>query len=386
MSWQTVQLVEVADIERKGIDPSDIHPDTNYLGLEHIESGGQIIGSQRVQNGDLASTKFQFGPDHLLYGKLRPYLAKIALPDFEGICSTDILPVRPGPKLDRSFLAHYLRQQRLVDFASSRSTGANLPRLSPKALGAFEIPLPPLDEQKRIAAILDKADALRRLRTQALDKLNTLGQTIFHEMFGDPSTNPKGWPLGVIGDLLSEAKYGSSGKANSEGQGLPMLRMGNITYDGKIDLADLKHIELSDKEFDKYTTRRGDLLFNRTNSKDLVGKTAVVTQAEPMAIAGYLVRARANDRGDTNYISGYLNSPHGKAVLRNMCKNIVGMANINAKEFQSIRIALPPVDLQREYGEKLKLIEGEASKFEASREVTNSLFTSLQHRAFRGGL
>ena len=151
-------------------------------------------------------------------------------------------------------------------------------------------------------------------------------------MFGDPGSNPRGWEVGCIGDLLEEAKYGTSSKANAEGNGVPILRMGNVTYDGRIDLTDLKHIELSERDFEKYTTKRGDLLFNRTNSKELVGKSAVVKLEEPLAIAGYLVRARANAYGNNDYISGYLNSPHGKATLMGMCKNIVGMANINAKE------------------------------------------------------
>ncbi|ADZ69141.1 restriction endonuclease subunit S [Polymorphum gilvum] len=282
------------------------------------------------------------------------------------------------------YLAHIVKAAEPIILKWVRATTAdNFPIDSLKEL---KIPLPTLDEQRRIAGILDQADALRRLRSRALDKLNTLGQAIFHEMFGDPATNPKGWPMGVIGDLLKEAKYGSSGKANSEGRGLPMLRMGNVTYDGRIDLSDLKHIELSDKEFDKYTTRPGDLLFNRTNSKELVGKTAVVTQAEPMAIAGYLVRGRANARGNTHYISGYLNSTHGKAVLRNMCKNIVGMANINAKEFQSIPTAIPPVEIQRVYAEKLMSLRAEEAQFQASLDIASTLFASLQHRAFKGEL
>lgn len=385
-AWPTVYLHEVAMIDRTGVAPSDIADGTLYVGLEHIETGGRLLDIKPVANGDLASSKFRFTPKHVLYGKLRPYLAKIATPDFSGVCSTDILPIMPGARLDRSYLTHFLRQPSMVDYATSRSEGANLPRLSPKALAEFEIPLPPLDEQRRIAGILDQGDALRRLRTRALDKLNSLGQAIFHEMFGDPATNPKGWPIGTIGDLLAEAKYGSSGKANSEGRGLPMLRMGNVTYDGRIDLSDLKHIELSDKEFDKYTTRPGDLLFNRTNSKELVGKTAVVTRPEPMAIAGYLVRARANARGNTHYISGYLNSAHGKAVLRSMCKNIVGMANINAKEFQSISIAIPPVELQRAYADKLASVRAEETKIQASLDGVSTLFASLQHHAFRGEL
>lgn len=386
MSWPSVALADVADIERNGMPPENIPDGTAYLGLEHIKSGGEILGQEVVKNGDLASTKFTFGSRHVLYGKLRPYLGKIALPDFEGICSTDILPVMPGENLDRNYLAYFLRQPSMVDYANSRSTGVNLPRLSPKALADFKIPLPPLEEQKRIAQILDQADALRRLRTTALDKLNTLGQAIFHEMFGDPGANPMGWPMGIVGDLLKGAKYGTSGKANTEGQGLPILRMGNVTYGGRIDLSSLKHIELSDREFDKYTTRPGDILFNRTNSKELVGKTAVVTSSEPMAIAGYLVRGRVNESGNPHYVSGYLNSAHGKAVLRGKCKNIVGMANINAKEFQAIPIALPPIERQNAYARKLAASQREEASLVNSSATMETLFASLQHRAFRGEL
>jgi len=205
-------------------------------------------------------------------------------------------------------------------------------------------------------------------------------------MFGDPQTNPMGWPVGKIGDLLDEVKYGTSKKANTEGRGLPILRMGNVTKHGKIDLSDLKHIELSEDEFEKYTTRPGDILFNRTNSRDLVGKTAVVTQEDPLAIAGYLVRGRTNDRGDPHYISGYLNSKHGKAVLRNMCKNIVGMANINAKEFQSIPIALTPAGLQHDYAKSTASLLQEEKHILRSMRSLSELFSSLQQRAFRGEL
>jgi len=192
MKWAIATLGEVAKIERKGIDASDIVPGTEFLGLEHIQIGGEIIGSQRLEYGDISSTKFRFTQAHVLYGKLRPYLAKIALPDFEGICSTDILPIAPGPNLDRKYLAYYLRQPSMVDLANSRSTGANLPRLSPKVLETFKIPLPPLEEQRRIAAILDKADGVRRKRKEAIRLTEELLRSTFLEMFGDPVTNPKG--------------------------------------------------------------------------------------------------------------------------------------------------------------------------------------------------
>jgi len=290
-------------------------------------------------------------------------------------------------KIFPRFLYHWLAtdvtQARIRSCARQTTNIANLS--IPQSLD-IEIPLPPLEEQKRIAAILDQADELRRKRQRALDRLSQLGQAIFIEMFGDPVTNSMGWPVGTIRDLLAEAKYGTSAKANAEGVGLPMLRMGNLTYDGKIDLSDLKHVELSDDEFDKYTTRPGDILFNRTNSKELVGKTAVVTQEEPLAIAGYLVRARTNERGNPHYISAYLNSAHGKTTLRNMCKNIVGMANINAQEFQNIAVAIPPKKIQDDFAARLSSIEAARLPIAISQTGTESLFASLQARAFRGEL
>jgi hypothetical protein len=145
--WRTVALDEVATIERSAIQPEDIAQGTAYLGLEHIESGGRILRAKPVDEGELASSKFKFTAQHVLYGKLRPYLAKISCPDFTGICSTDILPILPGPKLERHFLCHFLLQPTMVDYANSQATGANLPRLSPTTLAQFEIPLPPLAEQ-----------------------------------------------------------------------------------------------------------------------------------------------------------------------------------------------------------------------------------------------
>ena len=129
-AMQHVALRNVAQIERDIVDPSAIEDGTLYVGLENIQSGGRFVGVRPVDAGELLSSKFSFTPRHLLYGKLRPYLAKIARPEFDGICSTDILPVLPGPNLDRSYLAWLLLSPHMVAQASSRATGANLPRLS----------------------------------------------------------------------------------------------------------------------------------------------------------------------------------------------------------------------------------------------------------------
>jgi len=293
--------------------------------------------------------------------------------------------VRVGPNLDARFLVHRLMFDYFNGGLEDYYTGATIKHFTGQDLARYEIQLPPLDEQKRIAAILDKADHLRQKRRQAIALLDSLTHSIFLEMFGDPVSNPKGWRLGQIGDLLDGANYGTSAKAGANGK-LPILRMGNVTSDGRIDVTDLKYIDLTDKERDKYTVRRGDLLFNRTNSADLVGKTAVFDRDGEFAFAGYLVRARTNHAATPEFVSAYLNSCHGKRVLRGMAKSIVGMANINAKEMQRIAISIPPVDLQIRFSEKLDQLKQTRQKFQPLIEMADSLFFSLQHRAFSGQL
>lgn len=266
------------------------------------------------------------------------------------------------------------------------SQGAAQTVINKDMINSLEISLPPLDEQKRIAAILDKADAIRQKRKQAIALADEFLRSVFLDMFGDPVNNPKGFPLGTIRDLVESANYGTSGKASeSEGE-YPVLRMGNITYQGYWDFSDLKYIDLTEKELPKYLVHKGDLLFNRTNSRELVGKTAVYEEELPMAFAGYLVRVRANEMGNTYYLSGYLNSGHGKKVLSGMCKSIVGMANINAQELQNVKLLLPPIELQNRYEEIVKAVRSRVSTQIVSLTELNELFSSLSQKAFSGQL
>lgn len=244
-----------------------------------------------------------------------------------------------------------------------------------------KVSLPSLEEQKQIVSVLDQADALRKKRKESIQLLDEYLKSVYLDMFGDPNTNFKKWPMGKIRDLVQEVKYGTSAKASSTGE-LPYLRMNNITYSGELDIRDLKYITLKENEYEKYIAKRGDLLFNRTNSKELVGKTSVYNLDKPAAIAGYLIRVRTNEKALPEYISGYLNSRHGKKTLMHMCKSIVGMANINAQELQNIKILIPPFELQMKYKIKLdKTFMLKQKMLEQSVELDNQ-FQSLVQKAF----
>lgn len=277
------------------------------------------------------------------------------------------------------FLGRFLQNK--FQYLRDRCTGATIPHISRNVLVDLTIPLPTLEEQKRIVRILDQADSLRQKRQKAISLLDDYLKAVFLEMFGDPHNNIHNFPIGIIGDLVSEVKYGTSKKAEENGEYI-YLRMNNITYRGELDLSALKYINLDDNEKSKYLAQRGDILFNRTNSKELVGKTAVYDLDEPMAIAGYLIRVRVNEKAFPEYISGYLNSKHGKLTLEKMCKNIVGMANINAKELQKIRIIVPPRALQEKYAQIVKKNRALKAVMKKQYHKMDTNFNALMQGAF----
>ena len=210
------------------------------------------------------------------------------------------------------------------------------------------IELPSVDEQKAIVDILEKSKKVLDMRHEEISKLDDLIKARFVEMFGDPIKNPKGWEVVTVGDVVKEVRYGTS-KPAVEGGKYPYLRMNNITADGHLDLNDLKYIDIPDDEIEKCVVRKGDILFNRTNSIELVGKTTVFDLPEDMVIAGYIIRVRLYERLLPEVLSQYMNLEALKDILRSMAKGAVNQANINAQELQSIKVYIPDMELQKQF-------------------------------------
>ena len=179
-----------------------------------------------------------------------------------------------------------------------------------------------------------------------LPRLNFKSQ--FIELFGRPEDNNLGWETGTIRDIVNDVRYGSSRQASPDGK-YPYIRMNNITYGGELDLTDLKRINIPDNELSKCTVRMGDVLFNRTNSKELVGKTCLYDRDETMVLAGFVIRVRVNDKATPEFLVQYMNLPYIKELLLSMCKAACGQANINAQELQNIPIYIPPIDTQEKF-------------------------------------
>ena len=285
--------------------------------------------------------------------------------------------ILPKENVLAEYLYYVLTSMDLAKFA----TGATIPHIYFKDYSKEKICIPSLYIQRQIAATLDKASELIALRKKQLNELDALAESVFYEIFGDPVKNEKGWKKGVIGDTIDTINYGTSLPA-TEGGKYKYLRMNNITYSGYMDLCDLKYIDIDEKNKEKYIARKNDLLFNRTNSKELVGKSAIFTEDEEMILAGYIIRVRCNNEFHSRYIWGYLNCPHGKSYLRNLCKNIVGMANINAKELQSIPLLLPPLPLQNHFATIIEKIEQQKAQVKKALQESEDLFQRLMQDLF----
>ena len=286
--------------------------------------------------------------------------------------------------LDVQYLYYFM--SKYVDILRSNSIGGVIKYIKLGDLTEAFIPIPPLETQKKIVEVLDKAQGLIDARKEQITLMDELIQSVFYEMFGDPVANRKGWEVGTINDLTLKTQYGTSKKAHETNGEYPVLRMNNITYSGGWDFSSLKYVDLDENELEKYLVYEGELLFNRTNSKELVGKSAVYRKSKPMAYAGYLVKLKINPKGNAEYISSYLNSKHGKATLLNMAKSIVGMANINAEELKKIKINLPSVEKQNEFAKIVRIIENLKDVMHGSLENYEMEYQSIMQKAFNGKL
>jgi type I restriction enzyme S subunit len=362
--WIKKPLIEVATLQRGYDLPVHQRTDGEYPVFAANGPHGTHSEAMCKGPGVVTGRSGTIGKVHFVDSDYWPLNTSLFVKDFHGN--------------DPKWVFYMLQSFGLDRFAQ----GAGVPTLNRNLVHYELVDVPPLEEQKRIAAILDKADSLRRKRQQAIELADQFLRALFLDMFGDPVANPKGFSVGIIRDLVESANYGTAEKAHETEGEFPVLRMNNITYEGNWDFTSLKYVDLSEKDQPKYLARKGDVLFNRTNSKELVGKTAVFEEDRPMAIAGYLVRVRTNSLGNPYYISAYLNSVHGKKTLQNMCKSIVGMANINAQEMQNIAILLPPLELQDKFSEIAKATRGKIKMMSDISVRTDSLFNSLANDAF----
>jgi type I restriction enzyme S subunit len=377
--------------ERNNPDGSFIYVDLSAVDQE----AKAITGARQLACANAPSRARQLlRAGDVLVSTVRPNLNAVArVPqEFAGAtASTGFCVVRPQPeKLHGGYLFHWVRSPRFVGEMVRRATGASYPAVSDRIVLDSRLPLPPLLEQRRIAEILDKAEALRAKRRDALAKLDTLTQSIFLDMFGDPATNPKGWPesllLGDVADIVSGVTIGRS----LDGKGtrtVPYLAVVNV-QDRRLDMSVAKTTRATDDEIRRYRLERNDLLLTEGGDPDKLGRGTLWNEELPECIhQNHVFRVRLQSEELTPlFLNWLVGSQRGKRYFLRAAKQTTGIASINMTQLRAFPLLVPPLALQLKFAETVAKIEGLRKRETASLGQIDGLFASLQDRAFRGEL
>jgi type I restriction enzyme S subunit len=249
-----------------------------------------------------------------------------------------------------------------------------------------------LEEQRRIVVrikeLAGKIEEARSLRQQALDESGVVLAHTIQLMFTSGAEH--GWSSSNLGDFVADDCYGTSERASDDQTGTPVLRMGNIQA-GRLDLRDLKYLHLTVRDREKLLLRKGDILVNRTNSAELVGKCAVFNTEGDFAFASYLIRLRLRlDRAEPRLVAAYINSPIGRSYMFSERKQMTGQANVNATKLKALPIHLPPLTEQRRIVAYLDDLQAKVDALKKLQSETaaelDALLPSILDRAFAGAL
>jgi len=392
-----VPYLRVANVQRGFLDLTEV---------KLIEATPEQIEGLRLQVGDVL---FNEGGDRDKLG--RGWIWNGELP--ECIHQNHVFRARVIPALvDSKWLSHYGNSVAQKYFEKEGKQTTNLASIGLNKLKALPVVLPPLAEQRRIVAKLEElfseldagVEALRRAQRrltryrQALLQSAVTGELT--EEWREQHTHDiklgklaSGWPTGwrqvSVEQIAVQVDYGSSAKTQQSATGIPVVRMGNI-QDGRIVMDDVKTLPINHPEFPKLLLQPGDLLFNRTNSAELVGKSAVFRGKEPTSFASYLIRVRLNDSCLPEWLAVFINSSFGRRWVASVASQQVGQANVNGSKLRALQFPLPTIKEQEvilaELDRRLSAADALEATFQTSLRRAERLHQSILERAFRGEL
>ncbi|VVM89055.1 hypothetical protein PS662_02729 [Pseudomonas fluorescens] len=377
-------------IDEKCTNAISVDDEVWNLNLDQIErDSGKVLEKRRVCVGDLGPSTYPFTAGTVLYSKLRPYLNKVVLADEHGYATTELVSLRcNSDKVYAPYLAHYLRAPEFLNFANRVVAGAKMPRMVMSEFWRFAVPVPPLPEQRRIAALLDKANALRAKRFESLVQLDLLTHSIFVEMFGDPSAEDGKFQLRPLLTLVEDGFQNGAyfPKEKYSDDGVEMVHMSDA-FGGIIERGGLKRVDCDQKVVDKYSLTPDDLIIARRSlTYEGAAKPCMVPEAdEALIFESSFIRVRPiKSLVSPLYLFHYLNN---KRVRERFVRPYVTqstISGINQSNLAKIPVAVPPVDLQVEFSAVMGQLEKIRERIVKASKHDDFLFSSLQHRAFCG--
>lgn len=363
----------------------------SFLPMSGVSEEGYIAELGERSLTDVAKGYNYFRAGDVLLAKITPCFenGKAAfvgsLPCGVGFGSTEFHVLRPSDEVDGRYLFQMIWNPAFRFVGKRHMTGtAGQKRVPTDFLKRYSIPLPPLAEQRRIAAILDKADAIRRKRRESIKLLEEFLRSAFLEMFADPVRNPKGWPIETLDNVCTRVTVGYVGSMTAEYAegGIPFLRSLNVRRN-RIDLTDMKHVGRNfHKQISKSSLVPGDVVAVRTGKP---GVSSVIPRIIPVSNCADLIVMTCGSNIRSDYLSESLNLMLGdRAVIQGSTGAV--QTHFNIGRARELRLALPPLRLQERYSDLVVAGRRIQERLEKANSLGATLFDSLAQRAFRGEL
>ena len=391
--WKTVALSEITESVDYGVTASATQQPTEpkFLRITDIQNGS--VNWNNVpwcECDDRSAVDGRLAPGDIVFARTgattgKSFLVRACPPDT--VFASYLIRVRLGAAAEPRFVSHFFQTPDYWAQIAKCARGVAQPGVNATTLRAIQIPLPSLVEQRQIAEILDQAEFLRVKRREALAKLDTLIQSLFLDLFGDPERNPKGWPKRTLAEICGkDGQYGCAVAAAPFNNGKPRyIRITDINEFGSLNDACVAPSG-QPSEWDDYILREGDILFARSGAT--VGKSFLYRAKHgPAVFAGYLIRFQLpTDECLSEFVSHFTRtSAYWRWVAHN--QRVVAQPNINAQKYgHDLQIPVPPLALRRDFAAQAAGIEQLKSTQQASFTKLNALFLSLQQRAFCGEL
>lgn len=354
------------------------------------EQPGAVLAEELRTYGEVKKGFTPFLSGDILFAKITPCfengkIGQAILSRENGFGSTEFHVIRAkAGKADARFLHHFLRNPQLRVEGMRRMTGSAGQRRVPKSfLESLLLPDFDIYEQRRIAAILDKAEELITKRRAALALLDQLPHAIFLEMFGDPATNLKNWPLRKLEEITKFIRNGKSIKQSTDAGGLPITRIETISQ-GTVNANRCGYAGVKQEEVENYLMNRGDILFSHINSFEHVGKVAIYEDVPRQLVHGMnlLCLRPDEEKSIAEFLLQLLRSSAFRSSLEPYINKAVNQASVSASNLKAIKIPLPPLDQQSKFAAHVDAIHRAKTAHHSTLAELDALFSSLQHGLF----
>ena len=409
MTWPTKKLGEICKVVKKEKAPIGTMP--------YIEIGNIDVESKKINFTEKGAVKGSIfaPPNSILISRVRPTRGAVTFLDKKIAVSPAFTIIKPNPNYNPKLLFYFLGwNKKFFDYLGSKQKGTNYPSVRESDILDFEISFPEnLNEQEKIVSILDAIQEAIEIQEKIIEKTKELKKSLMNLLFhygvaglrvkelmssrvGELKSEeleklglklkkteigeiPEHWEVVRLGEVTEEIIYGISKKGENEGK-YPILRMNNLE-DGGINCQNIQYVDLEDKEFKKFKLEKGDVLFNRTNSLELVGKTSLFNLDGNFVFASYLLRIRTlNNRILSQYLNYFFNFEKTQKRLKTLASRGASQVNISATRLANLKIPLPPLPEQQEITEILQTIDQKIEIEKKKKELYEELFKTMLNK------